>query len=118
MAGKLKRTKIETSGEVRAFIYQKLHPFEPYIKEDTDTEVVIEHITEENSDTKFYQVQLVLETAEGELATRGQGDNVFSAVSDAADSLMSQISLIHNSVISTRERDLEIRQAFQNQYLH
>ena len=110
---------LEQSPEIKAYVYQRLQEFEPYLLPNTQTGVFIQrakHVT--NSEKEHFEVSLTLNTEGGKLQAHGVADDVYAAISQASQTLMNQISTIHNAVISSQERNQEIARAFRNQYLH
>lgn len=121
-ANKLSSNPLETSPEVRAYVYQRLQEFEPYLLPNTQTGVVIEQIVSENEagagTVNEFRVHLSLNTEGGKLVAQGQAKDVYAAIAESTRQLMAQISMIHNAVVSSRERDLEIQQMYKHPYLH
>lgn len=108
---------IETTPEVKAYVYQRLQDFSPYLNDKSETGVVIQKL-KADADHEGFLVHLSISTEGGSLAATGEGNDVFSAIARATDHMMAQVSAIHNITISNRERDLEIRQASSHSYLH
>ena len=122
---------IEQNPEMRAYIYQILQEFEPFVTPDTKIFVMardpmklaskleIEGIEMSPEDLKkMHRVSIVMDESGTKIESEGLHEDLFEAVLIAKNSLLGQLWKIQDSVISASERNLAIQQFIQNTQVH
>lgn len=109
---------IDTSPEVRAYVYQRINELTPYLPQNTKTGITLEEVKKEDSKQAFFQASIDLESESAIITSYGQAEDVFEAISAAAQDLQAKVSALHEIITSNHDRDLAIRQVSQGHYLH
>lgn len=107
----------ELTNEIKAHLNQCVYEAFTYFEEETKTGITLQRIQKEDQEDTFVAL-LDFEMKSGTISTSGESSDVFKAISNASESLMSKITQLHNVLISNKERDLEIHNLSKNRYLH
>jgi ribosome-associated translation inhibitor RaiA len=105
--------ELETQPGLRAYLYQQLNELSPFMLPDSKAGALIKV-----SDKQVYRVTLFIQTGDGQLEAAGRSEDVYEAARNAKTLLLDQMSAIHDFIVSTRERDLEITEALRPHHLH
>lgn len=122
---------IEESPEVKAFIYQQIVEFEPYVTPSTKIAVVAKDPMKLNSQidaeeqgisaeelSRMYRISITLFEEETQINAEGLHADIFEAIRSAKDKLIKQLIEIQESVVSTQDRQEQINFALQNPQVH
>lgn len=122
---------LEQNPEIRAYVYQILQEFEPFVTSDTKIYVMardpmklaskleIEGIEMSPEDLrKMHRVSIVMDESGTKIEAEGLHEDLFEAVIIAKNSLLGQLWRIQDSVVSSSERNLAIQQVIQNTQVH
>lgn len=106
----------------RAFIYQQSEKFQQYLDQQGVLLVKISLIQPDSKTTKKrahkYKISFTLVNGEQEIEVKSQVGDFISAVQDASYKLLGTLGEIHDQVISSQERENEVRAALDGHYLH
>lgn len=109
------------NGDERAFIHQQTEKIQEFIDADSQLEMKVDLLEQQNSKNKkrkMYMVTLTLKEGGTQILAKSRQGDFFSALSQASDRLMGALHQIQNEVMTNSERQLEIKNAFDSKYLH
>lgn len=100
---------IETSPEVKSYIYQQLVDFQPYVTSETLVYVIARNPTEvpEGSDAEEFElpeesykhrIAIILQEGETTIEAEAYHDDIFNAIRLAKDSLLERLTEIEDEV--------------------
>ncbi len=116
----------DLSPEERAYIYQKMQDFQPYLGEESQVLVQVTKVEggEEieasqsaevaapgPSSPESFIAQVKISSDVGEIEVKGSADNFYSAVSKAHEALMKVVEQIHDEVTTLTDREVELMDA-------
>jgi hypothetical protein len=102
--------------EVKAFIYQTIIEFEPFITPSTLISVIAKDpkksskSTQNISDNQIWRISITLSEDGTTLEEEASDANIFSAITQAKDKLLKVLTEIQDSVISNQDRTAQINQ--------
>jgi len=118
---------LETHPDVKAFIYQQMVEFDPFVSPNTKVTVIAKNPKKKHSDFKgedetpsveLHRIAVVLSEDGASIKAEGSHQNIFTAIQIAKENLIQKLIAIQDSVISPQERQMAINQALQNNSLH
>lgn len=122
---------IEDSPEVKAYIYQQISEFEPFVTPETVVAVISRdprklaiQLETEGKDIdpsklrKMHRMAIVLREGETHIQAEGLSEDIFEAIRIAKDKLLKRLAEIQDTVISQQDRQEQINFALQNPQLH
>lgn len=122
---------IDQNPEMRAYIYQILQEFEPFVTPHTKVLVLtrdpmklaskleLEGIEMASEDLKkMHRVSIILDESGTKIESEGLHEDLYDAVQLAKDSLLGQLWKIQDRVVSASERNSAIQQLIQNTQVH
>ena len=93
----------------KAYIYQQLVDFEPFLTPYTSLLIEHHHIKmKKGKNEKSHFVRIILMEGEVQLEAEAKGFHVFDAIQVAKKHLMLHLQKIQENVISSRERNSQI----------
>lgn len=117
--------------ELRAFIYQQIQEFRPYISLNTVIEIVEKDIkgllknlelegvdVDPNEFEGKTRVMIKLTENQSNIEVEGLGEDVFSAIGEAKLKMIKVLQEIQNEVVSQNERLQEINRALSSVVFH
>jgi ribosome-associated translation inhibitor RaiA len=117
--------------DVKAFVYQQIAEFEPYVTPETVVAVVardprklalqLETDGKDMESTKLremFRIAIVLREEDTKLEGEGFHEDVYEAIRMAKENLMKKLAEIHDNVISQSDRIEQINFALSNPQLH
>ncbi len=100
---------IETSPEVKSYIYQQLIDFQPYVTSETLVYVIARNPTEipEDAEDEFdlpeesykHRIAIILQEGETTIEAEAYHDDIFNAIRMAKDSLLERLTEIEDEVV-------------------
>lgn len=102
-----------SSPEVRAFVQQQLQAFEPFLLPETQISVEVTSRAD-----GLYRVTISLITGDTTIKAHGNNKDIFAATQISKSLLLTQLQNMQDQAISSRERDLEIHQAYKKTSIH
>lgn len=115
---------IETSPEVKSYIYQQLVDFQPYVTSETLVYVIARNPTEvpEDSGEDFdlpeesykHRIAIILQEGETTIEAEAYHDDIFNAIRLAKDSLLERLTEIEDQV-EPRTRKMTSKRPGSNQ---
>ncbi|RME17654.1 MAG: hypothetical protein D6797_02095 [Bdellovibrio sp.] len=90
----------------RAYIYQQINEFTPFFLPDSGIEVLVAK-DKENKENP-YSVTFVLTGGGTFVQSEGRASNIYEAVKEAKNKLLSHLHAIQQDVVSSDEREREI----------
>lgn len=131
---KLKEPQLETiqdSPEVKAFIYQVISEFEPFVTPQTIVAVVAKDPTKASEELLFefqelskkeikrlHRISITLKEGDSKIEADAVDKDIFTAIKLAKNKLLEHLSSVQDTVVSQQERIAEINQVLQNNLLH
>lgn len=122
---------IEKNPEVKAYIYQQISEFEPFVTPQTVIAVVardpkklaLQYEAEGKSFSKkdlkkLYRIAIVIQESGTSVEAEGVHQNIYEAIKMAKDELLTKLIVIQDSIVSHQERLTEINHYLQNPVLH
>lgn len=111
--------------EVKSYIYQVLTEFEPYTTEDTmvmviakdplkirSSDVIVGEIPKSRKKlAKMYRLCIRISEDGEKLEAEGIDADIFVALRKASDSLLKTLAAIHDTMVDSKERNQQIREA-------
>jgi ribosome-associated translation inhibitor RaiA len=100
--------------EVKAFIYQTIIEFEPFITPSTLISVIAKDPKkstkggQKKSENQTWRISISLSEDGTTLEEEASDDNIFSAITQAKDKLVKVLGEIQDSVISNQDRTAQI----------
>lgn len=93
--------RMETSKELRSFVYQQISELENFFTENTQVILFAD---------EFEPNKIILKIQDGEhfIEASGHDDNIFAAITDAKTSLLKKLLEIQDQVISASDRQRQI----------
>lgn len=119
-----KNLKIHSlAADERAFIHQQTEMLQKYVDGESQLKVkvdLVEKVKDESSKkTKpVYNVTLTIVNGDTQLEARSRKFDFYNAVSQASHRLMDALNQLHNEVITSQERAMELKSAFDQRNLH
>lgn len=118
--------------EVKSYIYQVLTEFEPFVTPETTLAVIardpkalgpeddFQGDFPESLDqrSKMYRICIRMVESGTSIEAEGLGTDIYSALRLAKDSLMKTLTEIHDRVVDTQERHLQIQSALNSSGVH
>lgn len=119
----------DLSPEVRAYIFQTLMEFEPYTSPNTTVAVVAKNPLKLKDDPRFeemsqdelsqlWRISIALTEEGTTIQAEGVAQDIYAAIREATHNLVKQLSEIHDQVISTQDRMMQIQNATSGTQLH
>lgn len=113
----------EETLEARAFIYQQLQDIEHLLPDQAQIAVSIQQVWKTNNETRVpepprYRVKLSFDLENGKVVASGLDEDVYESALEAKEEMTLKLEAIHEHTNSSRERDLEVRNLLQNNWLH
>ena len=87
----------------KAYIYQQLVDFEPFLTPHTS--LIIEH---HRLQEKNHCVRIILMEGEAQIEAEAKGLHVFDALQSAKQHLLLHLQKVQETVINSKERDIQI----------
>lgn len=128
---KISANMLESNSDVKAYIYQLIQDFEPYVTEESSIIVLAKDATKigpklEAEGVEFdlkdlknkHRIAIVIKESGTKIEAEGIHEDIYEAINIAKDTLLKQLWAIHDTVVSTSERNSMIDQYIQNQQLH
>ena len=122
---------LQSSPEVKSFIYQQITEFEPFVTPQTVVAVVardprklaLQYEAEgkefdRKELKKLHRIAIVLKEGEATVEAEGVHTDIFNAIKLAKENVLKKLVEIQDSVISNQDRLIEINHALQNPLLH
>lgn len=122
---------LDDNPEVKAYIYQQLSEFEPYVTPETVVAVVARdprklaiHLEADKSDidrnqlSQMYRIAIVLKEDDTKIQAEGLHEDIYEAIRLAKVHLLSKLAEIHDQVVSQSDRIEQINLALTNPQLH
>jgi ribosome-associated translation inhibitor RaiA len=122
---------LEQNPEVKSFVYQQLVDLEPYVTAQTTVAVVardprklaLQYETEGrdfNAEDlkKLHRISITLSESDTKIEAEGVAEDLFEAIKLAKTNLLRELVAIHDSVVSSQDRLIEINHYLQNPVLH
>src|SRR4051812_7074533 len=104
-----KLVPFDASLEVKAHVYQQLTHLEKYSVPPSAMVVLMRKSTPTSKGNSTYLVDLVVSLGESRLESSGRARNVFEAVKRAKVDMEAQLSAVQNSLVSSKQREIEIQ---------
>jgi ribosomal subunit interface protein len=104
-----KMLPFEAGADLKAHVYQQLTDLEKYSVPATSMMVVMRKSVPTKKGNSVYAVNLVVNVGDTTLEAQGRARNVFAAVSRAKDEMEAQLNAVQNSLVNSKQRDLQIR---------
>lgn len=124
-------SSIQDSPEVKAFIYQIITEFEPYVTPETLVMVlaknplhVFEEVQENNPELtkselkKWHRISISLKEGESKIEAEAVSGDIYNAITLAKNKLLKHLAELHDNVISQQERTAELNHAKLNNKIH
>ncbi|MFP5520295.1 MAG: HPF/RaiA family ribosome-associated protein [Bdellovibrionia bacterium] len=122
---------IEASPEVKAYIYQLIQEFEPFVTPETivavtakdpsklATKLELEGIEISEQDLKkMHRISILLKEDGTKIEAEGLHEDIYEAVQIAKESLLKQLWAIHENVVNAQERNSAIQYYMANPQVH
>lgn len=122
---------IEESPEIKAYIYQLIQEFEPFVTAETqvmvtakDPEKLAPKLEMEGIDfnaedlKKMHRISIILTESGTKIASEGVHDDIYEAINIAKDSLLKKLWEIQENVVSAQERNSAIQYYIENPQVH
>jgi ribosome-associated translation inhibitor RaiA len=122
---------IEDSPEVKSYIYQMIVEFEPYVTPETVVSViskdpkklVLQYEAEgkefDMEDLKsHFRISITLSEGDAKIMAEGLDKDIFTAIRQAKDILLTKLIAIQDRVVTQQERNMAIHHALQNTMIH
>ncbi len=119
---------IESNNEIKSFIHQQIHDFEPFITPETTILVIArdpllkESETEEDTVTNLpiaaHRIVIILKEDDSSIEAEAFHDDIFEAIKQAKENLVVQLLAIQNEVENSQERLEAIQMASGSNQIH
>ena len=119
---------IESNNEIKSFIHQQIHDFEPFITPETTILVIArdpllkESETEEDTVTNHpiaaHRIVIILKEDDSSIEAEAFHDDIFEAIKQAKENLVVQLLAIQNEVENSQERLEAIQMASGSNQIH
>lgn len=122
---------LEVSLEVKAYVYQTIMEFQPYITPSTTVSVILkdpldlikkykdspeelEKLPPTKELKNMWRVEIALQEDGAKMKSEGLSDDIFESIRIAKDLLVNELGQIQNSVVSSSERAIQLSSAKQD----
>lgn len=122
---------IQDSPEVKAFIYQVISDFAPFVTPETIVAVVAKDPLKAGEELladfaelskketqSLHRISITLKEGDSKIEAEAVDRDIFIAISLAKNKLFHHLSTVQNDVVTQQERIAEINQALQSTLLH
>ena len=119
---------IESNKEIKSFIHQQIHDFEPFITPETTILVIArdpylkENETDEDIEiadpTPAHRIVIILKEDDSSIEAEAFHDDIFQAIKMAKENLVVQLLAIQNEVENSQERLNAIQKASGSNQVH
>jgi ribosomal subunit interface protein len=113
---------INTTPEVRAFIYQQLTDLEGLLPQGSNVNIVVEDpaLLSKAKKPKIFKkkVMIQLETEAGNIVVESEHKDVFKAISLAKETLRGQLTTLESFLGGAEDRDQKIEDILAHKILH
>lgn len=120
----------QVSPEVLSYVYQSLMEFEPYTTDTTEMAVIakdpLKLLNGSEGDSlpprqqlkKMYRISISLADQGTKIEAEALDTDIYRAIKGAKDKLLKELEQIHDSVVSSSERNLQIQSALSGNTVH
>lgn len=122
---------LDQNNEVKAYVYQQLADFEPFVTPETIVAVVARdprklalqletdgHDIDPLKLRDMYRIAIVLKEDDTKIQAEGLHEDIFEAIRIAKETLLKKLVEIHDTVVSQSDRQEQINFALSNPQLH
>lgn len=122
---------LDQNNEVKAYVYQQLAEFEPFVTPETIVAVVARdprklalqletdgHDIDPLKLRDMYRIAIVLKEDDTKIQAEGLHEDIFEAIRIAKETLLKKLVEIQDTVVSQSDRQEQINFALSNPQLH
>ncbi|MGE0630998.1 MAG: HPF/RaiA family ribosome-associated protein [Pseudobdellovibrionaceae bacterium] len=102
--------------EVKAYIYQQIQEFEPFVTPETIVGVIAKK-RKKKTDPK-YRIEIVLTESGTKIKAEAKSNSIYRAIQNAKEKLIQHLSLLQDEIVTSQDRIAQINQARQNGNVH
>lgn len=99
--------------DIRAFVYQQMNDFVPFFLPDSQVAVLVEEEEQSKKDkdspARQFFVTITLTGGGAYVESKAAGIDVIEATKAAKDKLLEQLTTLQNELMSSQEREEELR---------